>query len=80
LNIATTVDAMENEEKRIATNPATRAILSRPGKERKVTDALKRIAAFHDGYETEEWYSHKERYTHNETGAGADHEHGSRVV
>jgi hypothetical protein len=42
---------MENEEKRIATNPATRAILSRPGKERKVTDALKRIAAFHNGDE-----------------------------
>jgi hypothetical protein len=51
LNIATRVDAMENEEKRIATNPATRAILSRPGKERKVTDALKRTAAFHTGDE-----------------------------
>jgi hypothetical protein len=50
LNIATTIDAMENE-KRIATDPATRAILSRPGKERKVTNALKRIAAFHDGDE-----------------------------
>jgi hypothetical protein len=46
LNTATRVDAMENEEKRIATNPAIRAILSRPGKERKVTDALKRTAAF----------------------------------
>jgi hypothetical protein len=41
---------MENE-KRIAINPTTRVILSRPGKERKVTDVLKRIAAFHDGDE-----------------------------
>jgi hypothetical protein len=46
LNTATRVDAMENEDKRIATNPAIRAILSRPGEERKVTDALKRTAAF----------------------------------
>jgi hypothetical protein len=46
LKIATNVDAIENEAKRIATNPAIRAILSNPGKERKVTDALKTIAAF----------------------------------
>lgn len=51
LNIATRVETIENDEKSIATNPATRAILSKPGKERKVTDALKRIAAFHNGDE-----------------------------
>jgi hypothetical protein len=48
LNITTTVDTMENEEKRMATNAATRGILSRPGKDRKVIHALKRIAAFHN--------------------------------
>jgi hypothetical protein len=46
--MATTVEAMEKAEKRIVTKPATRAILSKPGRERKVTDALKRIAAFRD--------------------------------
>jgi hypothetical protein len=51
LNIAARVETMEHEEKSIAMNPATRAILSRLGKERKVTDALKRMAAFHIGDE-----------------------------
>ncbi len=49
LNSATTVDAIENAEKRTAMSPATRAILSSPGKERNVTDALKTMAAFHKG-------------------------------
>jgi hypothetical protein len=54
------VNAMENE-KRIATNPATRVILSRPGKERKgkVTNGLKIIAAFHDGDELRNYIPEK---------------------
>lgn len=45
LNIATNVAAMENEANRVAIRPAIRATLSRPGKERNVTAALKTIAA-----------------------------------
>lgn len=43
---ATTVEAMENDPKRIETRAAMRVRLSKPGKDRKVTDADKTIAAF----------------------------------
>ena len=43
--IATAVEKSENVANTTATIPDVRAILSRPGKERKVTDALKTTAA-----------------------------------
>jgi hypothetical protein len=54
-------------EKRIATKPATRAIMSRPGKERKVGG----IETFHD---------RQRNGIPNETDAGGDHEHRDRVA
>ena len=46
LKIATTVAAIENAAKRTATMPVVREKASKPGKERKVTDALNTTAAF----------------------------------
>ncbi len=46
LKIATSVAAMENEAKRVATRPGTRETASTPGKERNVTEALNTIAAY----------------------------------
>jgi hypothetical protein len=46
LKMATNVAAMEKEAKSVATRPAILAKLSKPGKDRKVTDALKTIAAY----------------------------------
>ena len=43
---ATPVATIVNAAKRTATIPAVRATESKPGKERKVTDALSTIAAF----------------------------------
>jgi hypothetical protein len=43
--MATTVAAIENAAKRIATIPVVREKASKPGKERKVTDALNTTAA-----------------------------------
>jgi hypothetical protein len=51
LKIATTVDAIENAAKRIATIPVIREKASKPGKERKVTDALNTTAALNDDKE-----------------------------
>ena len=45
LKIATTVAAFENAAKRMATIPVVREKESKPGKERKVTDALNTTAA-----------------------------------
>jgi hypothetical protein len=45
LKMATTVAAIENAAKRIATIPVVREKASKPGKERKVTDALNTTAA-----------------------------------
>jgi hypothetical protein len=39
-------EVMLAAEKSIATKPATREMLSKPGKERKVTDVLKTMVAF----------------------------------
>jgi hypothetical protein len=57
LKSAMTEEAMLAVAQRIATNAAIRAILSRPGKERKVTDALKTIAAFHNEGRCEERFA-----------------------
>ena len=41
-----TEDVILAVEKNVATKPAARVILSRPGKERNVTDVLNTMAAF----------------------------------
>jgi hypothetical protein len=46
LKIATTVAAIENAAKRMATMPVVHEKASMTGKERKVTDALNTTAAF----------------------------------
>jgi hypothetical protein len=52
LKIATTVAAIENAAKRIATMSVVREKAFKPGKERGVTDALNRTAALrNDGKE-----------------------------
>jgi len=51
--MATSVAAIENDAKRVATRPTTLAILSRLGKDRNVTDALNTIAACVGEYLTE---------------------------
>jgi hypothetical protein len=45
LKIATSVAAIENAPKRMATKLVVRERASKPGKERKVTDALNTMAA-----------------------------------
>lgn len=49
LNIATTVAAIENVAKTMATMPVVREKASKPGKERNVTDALNIMAALRQG-------------------------------
>jgi hypothetical protein len=79
LKIATTVAAIENAARRMATMPVVREKASKPGKERKVTDALNTMAALRRG-KVGSLAREKGGWTYHKTGACTDDKCRCRIA